>query len=65
MDEDQNTSSDPVAETPVQAPEPAPTPVEPESNQPNGSTPTDLPSEALESPISVPAHTCPTKIDQN
>ena len=53
--DDQNTPSEPVAETPVQAPEPAPTPVEPESSQPNGSTPTDLPPEAPESPISVPA----------
>jgi hypothetical protein len=53
--DDQNTPSEPVIETPVQAPEPAPTPVEPESSQPNGSTPTDLPSDAPESPISVPA----------
>jgi hypothetical protein len=53
--DDQNTPSEPVIETPVQAPEPAPTPVEPESSQPNGPTPTDLPSEAPESPISVPA----------
>ena len=52
--DDQNTPSAPVAEAPVQAPEPAPTPVEPESSQPNGSTPTDLPSEAPESPINVP-----------
>jgi len=53
--DDQNTPIEPVAETPVQAPEPAPTLVEPESSQPNGSTPVDLPSEAPESPISVPA----------
>jgi hypothetical protein len=53
--DDQNTPSEPVAETsaPAQAPEPAPTPVEPESSQPNGSTPTDLPSTAPESPTSV------------
>ena len=49
---DQNTPSEPVAETPVQALEPVPTPVEPESIQPNGSTPTDLPPEAPESPTS-------------
>jgi hypothetical protein len=53
--DDQNTPSEPVAETPVQAPEPAPTPVEPESSQPNGSKPTDLPPEAPESPINAPA----------
>ena len=53
--DDQNTPNEPVAETPVQAPEPAPTPVEPESSQPNGSTPVDLSPEAPESPISVPA----------
>jgi hypothetical protein len=55
MDDDQNIPAAPVAEVPAQAPEPAPTPVEPESSQPNGSTPTDLPLEAPESPISVPA----------
>jgi hypothetical protein len=54
MDDDQNTPSEPIAETPAPAPELAPTPVEPESSQPNGSTPTDLPSEAPESPISAP-----------
>ena len=55
--DDQNIPSDSVVEveTPAPAPEPAPTTVEPESSQPNGSTPTDLPSEAPESPISVPA----------
>jgi hypothetical protein len=53
--DDQNTTSEPVAETPVQAPEPAPTPVEPESSQPNGSTPDDLPPEAPESSINAPA----------
>jgi hypothetical protein len=53
--DDQNTPSEPVIETPVQAPEPAPTPIEPESSQPNGSTPTDLPSEAPESPINASA----------
>jgi hypothetical protein len=60
MDDDQNTPSEPVVEmpapelapTPTPAPEPAPTPVEPESSQPNGSTPTDLPPEAPEPPIS-------------
>jgi hypothetical protein len=51
MDDDQNTPSDPVAETPVQAPESALAPIEPDSSQPNGSTPTDLPPEAPESPI--------------
>jgi len=50
--DDQTTPSEPVAETPVQAPEPAPTPVDPESSQPNGSTPVDLPPDAPESPIS-------------
>jgi len=55
MDDDQNIPAAPVAEVPAQAPEPAPTPVEPESSQPNGSTPTDLPPEAPESPISAPA----------
>ncbi len=50
--DDPNTQSEPVAETPAQAPEPVPTPVEPESSQPNGSTPTDLPPEAPESPTS-------------
>jgi len=54
MDDDQNTPSEPVAETPAPAPESAPTPVEPESSQPNGSTPTDLSPEAPESPISAP-----------
>ena len=53
--DDQNTPSEPIVETPVQTPEPAPTPVEPESSQPNGYTPIDLPSDAPESPISVPA----------
>jgi hypothetical protein len=52
--DDQNTPSEPVAETPVQAPELAPTPVEPESSQPNGYTPIDLPSDAPESPINAP-----------
>jgi hypothetical protein len=50
--DDQNIPSEPVAEAPVQAPEPAPAPVEPESSQPNGSTPTDLPPEAPEPPTS-------------
>jgi hypothetical protein len=50
--DDQNTQSEPVAETPVQTPEPVPAPVEPESSQPNGSMPTDLPPEAPESPTS-------------
>jgi hypothetical protein len=53
--DDQSTPAAPVAEMPAQAPEPAPTPVEPESSQPNGSTPTDLPPEAPESSIGVPA----------
>ena len=55
--DDQNTPSEPVAETSVQAPEPTPAPVEPESSQPNGSTPTDLPSEAPESPINASSNT--------
>jgi len=55
MDDDQNIPVAPVAETPAQTPEPVPTPVEPESSQPNGSTPIDLPPETPESPISVPA----------
>ena len=50
--DDQNTQSEPIAETPVQATEPVPASVEPESSQPNGSTPTDLPPEAPESPTS-------------
>jgi len=50
--DDQNTPSEPTAEIPVQAAEPAPAPIEPESSQPNGSTPTDLPPEAPESPTS-------------
>ena len=50
--DDQNTQSEPVAETAVQAPEPVPASVEPESSQLNGSTPTDLPPEAPESPTS-------------
>jgi hypothetical protein len=50
--DDQSTQSEPVADTSVQAPEPASAPVEPESSQPDGSTPTDLPPEAPESPIS-------------
>jgi len=55
--DDQNIPSDSVVEveTPAPAPEPAPTTVEPESSRPNGSTPTDVPLEAPESPISVPA----------
>jgi len=53
--DDQNTPSEQIVEAPVQAPEPAPTPVEPESSQPDGSTPDDLPSEAPESPISASA----------
>ena len=54
--DDQNIPSDPVVEveTPATAPEPTPIPIEPESSQPNGSTTTDLPSEAPESPISAP-----------
>ena len=50
---DQDTQSEPVAETPAPAPAPEPStaPVEPDSGQPNGSTPTDLPPEAPESPI--------------
>ena len=63
--DDQNTQSESVAETPVQFPEPVPSSVEPESSQPNGSTPTDLPPEAPESPTSDIPHTCPTKIDRN
>ena len=50
--DDQNTLSEPVAETPAQATEPVPTLVESGSSQPNGSTPTDLPPEAPESPTS-------------
>jgi hypothetical protein len=45
--DDQTTPSEPVGET--EAPEPVPTPVEPESSQPNGSTPTNLPPTAPES----------------
>jgi hypothetical protein len=59
--DDQNTSSGPVAETP--APESAPTPTEPESSQPNGYTPTDLPPTAPESPTDASA-TIPVE-DQN
>ncbi len=55
MNDDQNTSSEPVMEATAQAPELDPAPVEPESSQPNGSTTADLPPEAPESPISVPA----------
>jgi hypothetical protein len=51
MDDDQNIPVAPVAETPAQTAEPVPTPVEPESSQPNGSTPIDLPPETPESPI--------------
>ena len=52
--DDQNPPCELEVETPapVQVPEPAPTPTEPESSQPNGSTPTDLPPEAPESPTS-------------
>jgi hypothetical protein len=50
--DDQNTPSEPVAETPVQTPEPTSAPVGSESSQPNGSTPIELPPEAPESPIS-------------
>jgi hypothetical protein len=53
--DDQNTPSEPVVDvpvtpTPTDSPEPAPVAVEPESSQPNGSTPADLPPEAPESP---------------
>jgi len=48
----QDAVTTPVAEIPVQAPEPVPAPIESESSQPNGSTPIDLPFEATESPIS-------------
>lgn len=44
---DDNQSQDvviaPVAETPAPAPEPVPAPIEPESSQPDGSKPSDLP----------------------
>ncbi len=51
--DDQNTLSEPVVETPVvQAPEPASAPVGSESIQSKGSTPSDLPPEAPESPVS-------------
>ena len=52
--DDQNAPTEPIVETPAPtpAPEPTPTPVEPESSRQNGSTPTDLPPEAPESPIS-------------
>ncbi|MCX6719151.1 MAG: hypothetical protein NTZ38_02120, partial [Candidatus Taylorbacteria bacterium] len=50
--DDPDTQSEPVAETPVQPPEPVLAPVESESSQSNGSTPTDLPPEAPESPTS-------------
>lgn len=53
--DDQNTSTEQVTQAPVQAPEPTSAPIEPESSQPKGSIPTDLPSEAPESAIDAPA----------
>jgi hypothetical protein len=47
--DDQNTPSEPVEET--EAPEPAPTAVEPVSAQPAGSDTANMPPEAPESPI--------------
>lgn len=47
----QNTPSEPVAETPAQAPEPAPAPVEPVYDQPTGSDPANTPPTVPESPI--------------
>ncbi len=55
--DDQNTPIEPATEAPAQAQESAPTPIEPESSQPNGSTPTDLPPEAPESPINASSDT--------
>lgn len=48
---DENIQSEPVAETPVQVPEPAPASVGLELSQSNGSTSTDLPLEAPEAPM--------------
>jgi hypothetical protein len=53
--DDQNTSSEPVEDT--EAPEPAPAPVEPVSDQTTDSTPTDVPPEPPESPINVSSST--------
>jgi hypothetical protein len=61
--DDQNTPIEPATETPAQAQESAPTSIEPEYGQPNGSTPVDLPPEAPESPINASSDT-PVK-DQN
>lgn len=55
MDDDQNTSTEPVAEASAPAPEPAPTPVEPESSQPEPSTSSNMPPEAPESPTNASA----------
>ncbi len=50
---DSNTISEPVAEMPVLATEPASVPVEPESSLTTGSTPVDMPPEAPESPTNA------------
>jgi hypothetical protein len=59
MPDDQNTSSEPVAEatTPVPAPESDSAPVEPESVQPIVSEPVNMPPEAPESPTGVSTNT--------
>lgn len=54
MDDDQNTPTELAAEAAAPTPESVPAPVEPESSQPNGSTPIDLPPEAPESPTDAP-----------
>ena len=61
--DDQNTPITPVDDT--EAPESAPVAVEPDSGQTTGSDTPNTPPTAPESPISVPDHTCPTKIDRN
>jgi len=55
--DDKTTPSEPMVETSAQATEPVPAPIGSESSQSNGSTPTDLPPEAPESPISDVPHT--------
>ena len=57
MNDDQNTHSEPVVETLVQVPEPVSSPVEPESSQPSGSEPSEMPPEALELPTNASAIT--------
>ena len=55
MDDD-NILSDSVIETPAPVPEAPPAHIEPESSQPDGSKPVDLPPEATESPINAPSN---------